>query len=151
MGLCFQWRLEKNPNSAATALLFFFETCLESCKTVALQTLSQLRGHFAPCVWRMRMENQKKPAANNKKITPKSWKFTIQTNTLYIVSITFFFSPSFPEGALTPPATPREAEEATGPGSGVLLQDSKKDFGVAKLCHIKQKGEYIVVESFKKI
>lgn len=81
------------------------------------------------------MENQKKTGSQQQKKYAQELEI-YNTNKHPLHSIHhFFFSPSFPEGALTPPATPREAEEATGPGSGVLLQDSKKDFGVAKLYH----------------
>lgn len=100
VGLCFQWRLEKKPKFCCKSptLSFFCETCLESCKKVALQTLSQLPGDILLHAWRMPWII-KQPAPNNKKLRPRVGNLQYKKHLLHF-AITFCFFAMFSRGRL---------------------------------------------------
>ena len=94
-------------------------------------------GHFAPCLENA-MDNQT-TGTQQQKITPKSWKFTIQKTPFTFRHHFLFFRHVFPRA---PWLHQQHPEKLKRPPDRALAFYYKipKDFGVAKLYHWKQKG-----------
>lgn len=101
-------------------------------------------GRFAPCLENA-MDNQT-TGTQQQKITPKSWKFTIQKTPFTFRHHFLFFRHVFPRAPWLHQQHPEKLKRPPGTlkGSGVL-EDSYKILELPNFCHIK-KGKYVVVE-----
>ena len=152
MGLCFQWRLKK-PKFYCKSLLFFvfFETCLGSAKKSLCKLCRNCRGTFCSMEKENAMDNQK-----NRQPTTKNYAQELEiyhtTKHLLHFSITFFFRHFFPRAPWLHQQRPEKLKRPPDRAPAFYYEIPTEIFGVAKLCHLKQKGFiYIAVESFKGI